>query len=95
MEFCTYCDMPIDDCNESQPVCHCCGEAFFVESSTFDNRFRSLALSLPTTANRQSPEIDVLRTPFRRDPHNIRFCRNLRQVCLHCGVEVSGSSFFH
>jgi hypothetical protein len=94
MEFCTDCGMPFDDCNESQPVCPCCGEAGFTDSSPLDINFRSLVTSLAANANRGSSEIDVLRMRYQSDPRNIRFCQNLRRVCLCCGTEVSGYSFF-
>lgn len=97
MELCTDCGMPFDDSNESQPVCPCCGEARSTESSALENNFRSLVVSLAASANRGSSEIDVLRMRYQSDPRNIRFCRELRKVCLRCGTEAeaSGYSFFN
>jgi hypothetical protein len=94
MKFCTDCGMPLDDCNESQPVCPGCGEDCFTRSFAVDHQLKSF-VPRPAEIHRDAVRTASLKMRYQDDPRNIRFSRELRKVCLRFGTEASGYSFFN
>jgi hypothetical protein len=95
MNYCSNCGMSFDVCNESQPVCPCCGEDEFNSDSC------DYALAEPIirhTPAGQIPAIpknlDATWTRYRSNSHGVRLRHELRNVCLRCGSKSNGSSFF-
>ncbi len=98
MSDCESCGMRLDECNESQPVCPCCGEAayptgFFCQHTNreLEDSWRLTPLSKQLTRTAGNP--DEFRQAFRNDPRGIRYVPALHGVCLRCGAVANGTSY--
>ncbi len=82
MTYCENCGTPLDECNESQPVCPGCGDTIATEVDAG----LELADNFPLEANDETAE-------SKDWPRGIRLQRELRTVCLQCGSTATGTSF--
>jgi len=97
MSFCAHCSTSIDESNESQPVCPCCGEAEFSGDSSHNDpdSFES-PLFMSTSADQSSEttqDLEAIRNEYKKEPRGIRYRTELRGVCLQCGASATGNSF--
>lgn len=92
MSFCSQCGMPVDECNESQPVCPCCGEDRVFSQYGFGRLdLNGLATSSErlSTTSPMSPMIET----YNKNPRGIRLQAELHRVCVRCGAQGNGRSF--
>ncbi len=82
MTYCANCGTPLDECNESQPVCPGCGDMIAAECDAD----LELADDLLSKTNCGTTE-------GKDRPRGIRLQHELRTVCLQCGSTATGTSF--
>ncbi len=82
MTYCVNCGTPLDECNESHPVCPGCGDTI----ATQCDAGLELADDLLSKADDETAE-------SKHWPCGIRLRGELRTVCLQCGSTATGTSF--
>lgn len=85
MTNCSNCGTPLDECNESQPVCPGCGEVIGWEYDA-DIELSDKSLS-------ESIDVKSYAAQGRDLPRDIRLRGELRTVCLQCGSNATGRTF--
>jgi hypothetical protein len=85
MTYCANCSSPLDECNESQPVCPRCGS--FI-ASEFDAE-----LELADEALSESLDSNEDAARYKDWPQGIRLRAEFRTVCLQCSSNATGTSF--
>jgi hypothetical protein len=79
MAYCAHCGSPLDECNESQPLCPGCGDTIATESDVGIELVADLACGVAAGG--------------KGWPRGIRLQSELRTVCLQCGSGATGRSF--
>jgi len=82
MTHCSNCDAPIDECNESQPVCPRCGTSI---AEDYEDDFELTEDLYPEAKDETAKGADW--------PRGIRLQNNLSAVCLNCGSTGTGTTF--
>jgi hypothetical protein len=88
--ICAQCGTPLDQANESQPVCPECGEPTCSSYSLFGDDLGDFQAE---DAHVISADLQSVIEVYSNDARGIRFQLDLQTVCLQCRSKAAGRSF--